>query len=60
MPNLTERDEPEIEITEKMLEAGAEALAESSLSDPLREIAERVFAAMFYTRDLASSTMERT
>lgn len=51
-----ERDRPALEITEAMVEAGVEALSEVSLAQPLSEIAEKVFNAMFYTSALASST----
>lgn len=53
-------DRPALEITEEMIAAGVEALSEVSLAQPLGEIAEKVFVAMLYTSDFASSTMSRT
>lgn len=43
------------EITPAMIQAGVEALSEVSLAQPLCEIAEKTFVAMFYASDLASS-----
>lgn len=50
----------EMRITPLMVEAGVEALSEVSLVQPLGEIAEKVFVAMIYASDLASSTKALT
>lgn len=44
-----------VEVTEEMRAAGAEALSEHHHGDDLKEVAEDVFYAMFYTRKAAAS-----